>query len=224
MTIKNYITGGWPKTPKNIPDSVAAYFKFKSEITEGDGLLFKNNKVIVPKALRHELVEKVHGGHLGVRTFFKSANQSFWWPSVNKHIEDVVLSCPFSQLSQKAHAPDPMMIHKIINKPWHKVGADLFHFDNDVYLLCVCYNTKFVEICNFNNDLTSENVIRNLKACFARYGVPLELVTDNGPEFKPHLFEKFVCDWDFKHKIIADICSKQWAGRKRVQARQTNAK
>lgn len=41
----------------------------------------------------------------------------------------------------------------------------------------------------------SPAVIRKLKAHFARYGSPCELVSDNGSQFVPIEFQKFVRDW-----------------------------
>ena len=42
-------------------------------------------------------------------------------------------------------------------------------------------------------------VIRKLKAHFARYGIPGQLVTDNGPQFALRDFLKFAKEWDFEH-------------------------
>ena len=46
---------------------------------------------------------------------------------------------------------------------------------------------------------TSDPVINKLKDIFARWGIPEELVSDNGPQFSLELFFKFSQDCDFKH-------------------------
>ena len=43
------------------------------------------------------------------------------------------------------------------------------------------------------------SVNRKLKAHFARYGIPEQLVTDNGPQFASRDFLKFAKKWDFEH-------------------------
>ena len=43
------------------------------------------------------------------------------------------------------------------------------------------------------------SVIRKLKAHFVRYGIPEQLVTDNGPQFASRDFLKFAKEWDFEH-------------------------
>jgi len=42
------------------------YAKFLPEIFEADGILFYNNKVIVPKELRPDMLKRIPEGHLGV--------------------------------------------------------------------------------------------------------------------------------------------------------------
>ena len=47
--------------------------------------------------------------------------------------------------------------------------------------------------------MTSCSVIKEMKAVFARYGIPDVLVTDNGPQFTSAEFTVFAKSWMFKH-------------------------
>ncbi|XP_049516903.1 uncharacterized protein LOC125942684 [Dermacentor silvarum] len=48
-------------------------------------------------------------------------------------------------------------------------------------------------------DLSTTSVIDALRAMFARYGLPLQLCTDNGPQFASHEFAQFAARYDFEH-------------------------
>ena len=68
-----------------------------------------------------------------------------------------------------------------------KIAADLFQFENKQYLVTTDYYSNFFEVDRIYS-MTSEAVIKKLKAHIARYGVPDEMVSDNGPQFAAEEF------------------------------------
>ncbi|XP_012942558.2 uncharacterized protein K02A2.6 [Aplysia californica] len=44
-----------------------------------------------------------------------------------------------------------------------------------------------------------------MKAIFARHGIPLQLVTDNGPQFSSTDFRKFTESWEIEHKTSSPL-------------------
>jgi len=49
-------------------------------------------------------------------------------------------------------------------------------------------------------DMSSETTINKLKLIFSRYGIPLVLFSNNGPQFSNSNFTNFSKEWDFEHK------------------------
>ncbi|XP_049268003.1 uncharacterized protein LOC125756961 [Rhipicephalus sanguineus] len=49
------------------------------------------------------------------------------------------------------------------------------------------------------SDTTSSTVIEKLSCIFARYGIPVEVCSDNGPQFASHEFATFASRYDFRH-------------------------
>ena len=64
-----------------------------------------------------------------------------------------------------------MVIQELPDRPWAKIGSDLFELNGAHYLLSVDYYSKWIEIANLSN-IHSNNVICHLKSQFANYGVP----------------------------------------------------
>ena len=56
-------------------------------------------------------------------------------------------------------------------RPWEKVGADLFEIYNKHYLILVDYYFRFIEI-EIQCETTSDKVIECCMSQFARYGIP----------------------------------------------------
>ena len=61
------------------------------------------------------------------------------------------------------------------------------------------YYSNFIEVARINT-ITSRAVIKELKAVFARFGIPDTLITDNGPQFSAAKFSVFAKTWMFGHK------------------------
>ena len=47
---------------------------------------------------------------------------------------------------------------------------------------------------------TSKSIISTLRTLFITYGVPEELSSDGGPQFKASLFEQFLAQWGVHHR------------------------
>ena len=90
------------------------------------------------------------------------------------------------------------MNHELPSRPWQKVGADLLHVNNKDYLVTVDYYSNFWEIDRLYDNL-SKTVIQKMTAHFSRYGIPEQLVTDNGPQFVSSSFRHFTIKYDIQH-------------------------
>ena len=60
------------------------------------------------------------------------------------------------------------------------------------------YFSNFFELDQLRSK-TSDEVIGKLKSHFARYGVPDQLITDNGPLYNSEAFREFAREFEFEH-------------------------
>ena len=199
LQIRNMMTNGWPGTYKATPERARPYWTFKEEIVENEeGLLMKGAQIITPASLRQEMLQRIHKGHLGIQMSRQRARDSVYWPNMNQEIERIVQTCSTCQKYRNAQGKETLICHEIPEKPFEKVGADLFHFAKNNYLLVVDYTTKFFE-CTMLTETTSNAVVTAMKSIFSRHGIPKVLMTDNGPQFTARDFKCFSSKWEFKH-------------------------
>ena len=66
------------------------------------------------------------------------------------------------------------------------------------------YYSKCIEVAKLD-DLTSNNVICHLKSHFARYGVPDELINDDGPQYASSAFKEFSRSYGFLHTMSSPM-------------------
>ena len=91
-----------------------------------------------------------------------------------------------------------MVVQELPDRPWAKIGSDLFELNCAHYLLSVDYYSKWIEIAKLSN-INSNNVICHLKSQFAKYGIPDELISDNGPQYSSLAFKEFSNNYGFVH-------------------------
>lgn len=198
-TIKKYVQNGWPKHLNKTPTELKSFYKLKSVITlANDGLLYKDNKIIIPKLWRNKILCDIHTGHLGISKCIQRASCAVFWPGINTDIEYLVRKCEICNKYSNSNRKEQMIPHEIIKKPWQKVGIDIYELYNQNYLIAVDYYSKYPEILNLNNNLTSENVINKLKSIFARHGTPKLVMSDSGRQFTSEKFQKFANEWNFQ--------------------------
>ena len=91
--LKDFTINGWPDNKSNVPSELRPYYSLRSEITVVNGLLFKNDRIIVPTSMRKEMKERIHEGHLGQEKCKARARQVVFWPGMSAEIIEMVAKC-----------------------------------------------------------------------------------------------------------------------------------
>ena len=111
----------------------------------------------------------------------------------------MVSKCSLCLEYRNSQCKEPMLPHEIPDRPWSKLGADLFELHRENYLLLVDYYSNFFEVMKLTSTKTP-TIIKHCKTTFARHGIPDILISDNGPQFDNTEFARFAKEWDFTHK------------------------
>ena len=193
-----YVRFGWPDYTLAVAPDVRDLFPVRAELSIVGNLLVRDSRIVMPEALRAETLQSLHEGHLGVHKCKERAMTAVWWPGLAKDIEDTVANCSFCQTNRPTQRKEPLMPTQLPTRPWQRVGADLFDLDGRQHLVVVDYYSRYIEIAQLSN-MTSAQVIGKLKNFFARWGIPDELVSDNGTQFSSEQFRMFAQTYGFTH-------------------------
>ena len=196
--LRSTILKGWPNMHQECPAEILDYWNHRDELTVLDGLIFKGNKIVIPLVLRPQMLDKIHAGHMGVEKCIHRARDVLFWPKMAREITNMVLNCTVCLEHRNANCKEPMEPHDIPKYPWQVVATDLFHFDNNDYVVVVDYYSTYFDVFKLNST-KSVHVINKLKGTFSRFGIPETVVSDNGPQFSCQEFTDFSKKWDFKH-------------------------
>lgn len=195
--LQNTVKAGWPNQKSK--NQLNEYWQYRDEITVQDGFLLKGDRIVIPSSLRKEMLSKIHSSHQGIESCRKRARESLFWPHMNSQIADIVSQCTTCNQYQRSQQKQPLKSHDVPDRPWQKVGVDLFHLYNENYVLLIDYYSKYVEISRLTGSTSSKCVIDVLKSQFARHGLPDIVFSDNGPQFSAAEFKQFAGDYGFTH-------------------------
>ncbi|XP_054874059.1 uncharacterized protein K02A2.6-like [Amphiprion ocellaris] len=198
QSVKQLIKNGWPDHSQSVPADARAYFQTRAELSEYSGLISKGSRIVVPKSLRAEILQRIHVGHQGLVKCRERAQSSVWWPGITAEINNLVMSCESCREMRRAQRREPLIPTPLPERPWKRVAIDLCEHNQHTYLVLSDYYSRFLEILDLPST-TSSKVIQKIKGVFARYGIPDEVVSDNGPQFSSAEFKEFAKRFDFKH-------------------------
>ena len=122
-----------------------------------------------------------------------------YWPSLSNAVKDYIYKCSICHSFDSKQPKEPLHSHDMPNKPWAKIGTDLFSCNDINYHITVDYHSGFWEV-DALPDTTSHTVINKLKAHFTCHGIHDVCISDNGPQFSSEEFKAFSFSWQFEHK------------------------
>ena len=129
----------WPQSKKDCPEQLLDFWSFKQEISEEDGLLYKNQRLIMPHSKRLETLKVLHLGHYAVNKMQLGALERVYWPQINKDILKQYQHCKNCIKYSKSQRSEPLQSHPTPELPWDTVATDLFETKKSKYLLLVDY-------------------------------------------------------------------------------------
>ena len=198
-SLSETILKGWPEEKKVAPELTHPYFDMRDELTLQDRLIFKANAVVIPKNLRADMKARIHSSHLGTESCLRRARECIYWPGMSAEIKQYISACEICrELDTTSQPNESLMSHEVPSRPWERVGTDIFTLDGKEFLVTIDYYSNFWEV-DRSPDTKVSTAILKLKSHFARYGIPDQVVSDNGPQFTSKEFATFSKTWGFEH-------------------------
>ncbi|CAF3948225.1 unnamed protein product [Rotaria sp. Silwood2] len=194
--VYHYVLSGWPV---NSPDKLQSYFRIRDELSTSHGCILWGFRTIIPSCFRDRLLHHLHSMHSGMGRMKSSARRYFWWPSLDKDIEDLARKCCICTENTKQPAKAPLQQWNVPDQPWKRIHVDFMgKFLGNYFLVVVDAHSKWLEVIMMNN-ISSMETIKTLTTLFARYGLCEEIVSDNGTQFTSEEFAEFCARHGIRH-------------------------
>ncbi|GFW35465.1 transposon Tf2-9 polyprotein [Trichonephila clavipes] len=168
-------------------------------------------RVYIPGSLRKDIMKEFHdlplAGHLGMRKTYLKLRDTCYFPFMRKYIFEYVSTCDRCQKFNYKNALPAGRLMPIVSKyPNEIVTLDLLgpypasRPERYKFILVITdHFTKWCEMIPLRK--ASAQTIANafFNTYIARYGAPISLISDNGPQFISEVFEHLSHRLDIKH-------------------------
>ena len=120
--VLNYTINGWPKYAKDVPEQIRQYYSVRGDLSVVNGKIIYCNRIVIPSALRSEVLDRIHDGHQGVAKSRERANMVVWWPGISHDIQNKVSACEFCQENLPSQRKELLVTTPLPERAWKKIG------------------------------------------------------------------------------------------------------
>ena len=184
------------------------YYGLRDQLSTIDGIILRQQRIIVPAKLRQQVVAAAHRGHQGIVRTRDRLTLHVWWPRLTADAEDFCRQCQHCQAGTDPDSSPPVPSHPTpaSPSPWHRVFIDLYGpLPSHDHLLVIVDQYSRYPIVHRLRSITSAAVIKALRSTFCMFGAPAEVMTDNGTQFSSAAFATFLQSFAVTHRTSTPL-------------------
>ena len=163
----------------------------------------EQRQLLVPMILREEVIKQCHGtllaGHFGVEKTTQAVKRRFYWYRMGRDIRRHIHECPACSANrQPVHSLKAALKDYRVGYPLDRVALDILgplpqsRRGNTCLLVVADYFTRWVEAYPMSDQQAATTANKLVIEFISRFGVPLELHSDQLRNFESDLFQQ-VC-------------------------------
>ena len=176
--VLEYTLVGWPNHVTE--EELKPYFTRQNELRADQGCVLWGMRVVIPPLLRNRLLQGLHEEHPAIVAMKAIARSYLWWSNLDAEIELKVKNCEVCQSVRKAPPRAPLYPWRWPTRVWQRVHIDFAEKDGNSFLGLVDSHSKWIAVAHMTST-SAKSTIDQLRVWFAAYGLPQEVVSDNGP-------------------------------------------
>ena len=203
--------------------------KFNSFSLDSKNLLYMDQRLVIPKDMRENVLRAIHFGHAGRDAMLREASD-VWWPRIHREIVEKARNCAECQKagknlkcinSRKEFGKIPEA-----KNPNDEISIDFAGpfqnaYKQKKYLLVSVDNNSGWPDAMFLPNPSAEKVVEFLLEYIATNGIPKRIRTDPGTVFKGEKFQQF-CEERYIQHVICPIRDHRGNGKVERMIRTLN--
>ncbi|XP_055615229.1 uncharacterized protein K02A2.6-like [Toxorhynchites rutilus septentrionalis] len=177
-------SGDWPQ-------HLIRYESFAKELGVINGILVRDERIILPTSLRPKALDIIHRGHPGVVTMRRALREKVWWPGMDDDVTGKIQECAGCIAVSVVGPPEPIQRKEMPDRAWQEIAIDFFSAKEcATFLIVVDYYSRFIRVIEMKTT-TAAKTIEALESIFAEHTYPETIRSDNGPPFSSEVFASY---------------------------------
>ena len=160
-------------------------------------------QTVMPKTLRADFLAIAHsgmtGGHMGKSRTAAAIQSRAYWPTWSSDLDLFMKQCePCAKYHRGTLRRTGELQTSLVGEPWERISIDITgphprsSRGNKFILTVLDHFSKWAEAIPLSNHTAPAVAKALLVHVFSRYGVPMQLLSDRGPEFESELFNQLM--------------------------------
>ena len=188
------IRQGFPDSFRTSP-ATSQFWQYRDRLYVIDGVVIYDDRVVIPTVLRCLVLDTLHAAHQGTSSMGARARETVFWPGMTEDIHNSRQICsPCTKIAPSQ--PDlPATVSLPPSTPFEQIFADFFQCAGHHYLVIGDRLSGWCDVFEAPKGTAragAEGLISNLRSVFSRFGVPIEISSDGGPEFTASATKNFL--------------------------------
>ena len=192
--IQSFIREGVEHIPKGEEPEVWKFNQILPELMiAGNGIIFKDDRIVLPKCLQVKAMELAHRGmHSGQSGLERRLRYHFFFHNMFQKTQKFLQNCEPCLIFDRKKTKEPITPHTVPTKCWEKVSVDLFGpIPSRKHVVVVQDLSSRYPEAKLVKSTKAESVLPVLERIYDVYGNPRKQISDNGPPFNGKKMEEF---------------------------------
>ena len=198
--LHSIILNGFPAHRHQLPETCKLFWAVKEHLSIDDGLIVHGCRLLIPRAMRPQVLADLHEAHQGIVHTKQRARLTVYWPSIDNDIDNVITACQLCQDHLPSNPKEPIVSKRKPLRPFQEVAADFCTYGGKQFLIIVDCYTDWPDVIPMGTNTTTHHLITALRSTFCRTAIPDILWSDGGPQFTTKEFHEFTTLWGFTHQ------------------------
>ncbi|XP_074608689.1 uncharacterized protein LOC141863104 [Acropora palmata] len=108
---------GWPSNRSDVAPCLHPYFDIRDEIVVRGMIVFKGHQLVMPAALRKEMMAATHNSHIGIEACIRRTSESLYWPRMTVELKEYIQHCDVCLAHHNKQGKETLSQHDFAARP-----------------------------------------------------------------------------------------------------------